>query len=53
MKKIISLLITIFVSIISFSQGIDTVINTGFYKSYFDIDIKEIDFDLIVDIKKH
>jgi len=41
MKKIISLLITIFVSIISFSQGIDTVINTGFYKSYFDIDIKE------------
>ena len=25
----------------TYSQGIDTVINTGFYKSYFDVELKE------------
>ncbi len=40
-NKVKILIISIFLSISSYSQGIDTVINTGFYKSHIDIQIKE------------
>lgn len=40
-NKIINLILLILISISTYSQGIDTIINTGFYKSYIDIQIKE------------